>query len=182
MDEFQDTNRRQQGIIEALAGPPGRLFIVGDMRQSSYRFRQADVTVFKQVQDRIRAAGGQVIDLPLTYRTHQPLLLAIDDLLSPVIGTQPDPARDYYVPYSTMKAHRQEPPEGIQPPHIELVIGTAENAETARQKAAQALAVRLLQLKEEGQVQTWDEVALLFRASTGYADYETALEEASIPL
>jgi ATP-dependent helicase/nuclease subunit A len=123
------------------------------MRQSIYRFRQADVTVFKQVQDRIRAAGGQVIDLPLTYRTHQPLLLAIDDLLSPVIGTQPDPARDYYVPYSTMKAHRQEPPEGIQPPHIELVIGTAENAETARQKAAQALAVRLLQLKEEGQVQ-----------------------------
>ena len=181
VDEFQDTNRRQQGIIEALAGPPGRLFIVGDMRQSIYRFRQADVTVFKQVQDRIRAAGGQVIDLPLTYRTHQPLLLAIDDLLSPVIGTQPDPARDYYVPYSTMKAHRQEPPEGIQPPHIELVIGTAENAETARQKAAQALAVRLLQLKEEGQVQTWDEVALLFRASTGYADYETALEEASIP-
>ena len=41
--------------------------------------------------------------------------------------------------------------------------------------------MRLLQLKEEGQVQTWDEVALLFRASTGYADYETALEEASIP-
>ncbi len=181
VDEFQDTNRRQQGIIEALAGPPGRLFIVGDMRQSIYRFRQADVTVFKQVQDRIRAAGGQVIDLPLTYRTHQPLLLAIDDLLSPVIGIQPDPARDYYVPYSTMEAYRQEPPEGIQPPHIELVIGTAENAETARQKAAQALALRLLQLKEEGQVQTWDEVALLFRASTGYADYETALEEAGIP-
>jgi len=181
VDEFQDTNRRQQDIIEALAGPSGRLFIVGDMRQSIYRFRQADVTVFKQVQDRIRAAGGQVIDLPLTYRTHQPLLLAIDDLLSPVIGTQPDPARDYYVPYSTMEAHRQEPPECIQPPHIELVIGTAENTETAQQKAAQALALRLLQLKEEGQVQAWDEVALLFRASTGYADYETALEEAGIP-
>ncbi|MFA7408109.1 MAG: UvrD-helicase domain-containing protein [Anaerolineaceae bacterium] len=181
VDEFQDTNRRQQGIIEALAGPSGRLFIVGDMRQSIYRFRQADVTVFKQVQDRIRAAGGQVIDLPLTYRTHQPLLLAIDDLLSPVIGTQSDPARDYYVPYSTMEAHRQKPPECIQPPHIELVIGTAENTETAQQKAAQALALRLLQLKEEGQVQAWDEVALLFRASTGYADYETALEEAGIP-
>ncbi|NLN69301.1 MAG: UvrD-helicase domain-containing protein [Chloroflexi bacterium] len=181
VDEFQDTNRRQQGIIEALAGPLGRLFIVGDMRQSIYRFRQADVTVFKHVQDRIRAENGQVIDLPLTYRTHQPLLQAIDDLLSPVIGTQPDPARDYFVPYSKMEAFRKEPPGHTQPPHIELVIGTAENAETARPKAAQALALRLLQLKEEGQVQTWDEVALLFRASTGYADYETALEEAGIP-
>ena len=47
VDEFQDTNRRQQEIIEALAGKTGSLFIVGDMRQSIYRFRQADVTVFK---------------------------------------------------------------------------------------------------------------------------------------
>jgi ATP-dependent helicase/nuclease subunit A len=181
VDEFQDTNRRQQEIIEALAGSPGRLFIVGDMRQSIYRFRQADVTVFKKVQERINAAGGQEINLPLTYRTHQPLLLAIDDLLSPVIGTQPDPARDYYVPYLPLEAHRKEPLEYIQPPYIEFLIGAGENSEFARPMAAQALALRLLQLKEEGQIQNWDEVALLFRASTSYADYETALEEAGIP-
>jgi ATP-dependent helicase/nuclease subunit A len=39
----------------------------------------------------------------------------------------------------------------------------------------------LHQLKAQGQIQAWDEVALLFRASTGYADYEEALEEAGIP-
>jgi ATP-dependent exoDNAse (exonuclease V) beta subunit len=108
VDEFQDTNRRQQDIIEALAGPPGRLFIVGDMRQSIYRFRQADVTVFKHVQDRIRAEGGQIIDLQLTYRAHEPLLDATGDLLAPAIGVQPDPTKDYYVPYHTDDRLRKE--------------------------------------------------------------------------
>ena len=181
VDEFQDTNQRQQDIIEALAGPPGRLFIVGDMRQSIYRFRQADVTVFKHVQDRIRAEGGQIIDLPLTYRAHEPLLGATGDLLVPVIGTQPDPTKDYYVPYTPMVAHEKNPPEEVKPPYVELVFGVGEDTEAAHPTAAQALALRLLQLKEEGQIQSWDEVVLLFRAATGYADYEEALEEMCIP-
>jgi len=181
VDEFQDTNRRQQDIIEALAGLPGRLFIVGDMRQSIYRFRQADVTVFKHVQDRIRAEQGQIIDLPLTYRAHEPLLGATGDLLAAVIGAQPDPTRDYYVPYTPMVAYEKNPPEGVQSPYVEFVIGAGEDAETAHPTAARALAARLHQLKEEGQIRDWDEVALLFRASTGYADYEEALEEAGIP-
>lgn len=181
VDEFQDTNQRQQDIIEALAGTPGRLFIVGDMRQSIYRFRQADVTVFKHVQDRIRAEGGQIIDLPLTYRAHAPLLGAIGDLLAPVIGTQPDPTRNYYVPYTPMVAFKNTPPEGVQPPYVEFVFGVGEDTEAAHPTSARALALRLLQLKEEGQFQGWDEVALLFRASTGYADYEEALEEMGIP-
>jgi ATP-dependent helicase/nuclease subunit A len=181
VDEFQDTNRRQQDIIEALAGEPGRLFIVGDMRQSIYRFRQADVTVFKHVQDRIRGEIGQIIDLPLTYRAHEPLLGATGDLLAPVIGVQPDPTRDYYVPYTPMVANQKNPPAGVQPPFVEFVIGAGEDAETAHPTAARALALRLQQLKAEGQIQKWDEVALLFRASTGYEDYEEALEEMGIP-
>jgi ATP-dependent helicase/nuclease subunit A len=181
VDEFQDTNRRQQYIIEALAGTPGRLFIVGDMRQSIYRFRQADVTVFKRVQDRISAEAGQIIDLPLTYRAHEPLLLATGDLLAPVIGEQPDPTRDYYVPYTPMVANQKNPPAGVQPPYVEFVIGAGENAETAHPTAARALALRLQQLKAQGQIKSWDEVALLFRASTGYAEYEAALEGMGIP-
>jgi ATP-dependent helicase/nuclease subunit A len=181
VDEFQDTNQRQQDIIESLAGPPGRLFIVGDMRQSIYRFRQADVTVFKYVQDRIRAEGGQIIDLPLTYRAHEPLLGATGDLLASTIGVEPDPTRDYYVPYTPMVAKEKNPPEGVQPPYVEFVIGAGEDAEAAHPTAARALALRLHQLKAQGEIQVWDEVALLFRASTGYADYEAALEEMGIP-
>lgn len=181
VDEFQDTNQRQQEIIESLAGEPGRLFIVGDMRQSIYRFRQADVTVFKHVQERIKAEQGLVITLPLTYRAHQPLLLATESLLAPLIGTQPDPARDYYVPFTSMEAYQKLPPNHVQPPHVEFIVGVGEDTASASPTAARALTHRLQQLKEEGQIKSWDEVALLFGATIAYADYEEALEEAGIP-
>jgi ATP-dependent helicase/nuclease subunit A len=46
---------------------------------------------------------------------------------------------------------------------------------------ARALARRLLELKGEKQIRTWDDVVLLFRASGGYGYYEDAFEEAGIP-
>jgi len=181
VDEFQDTNQRQREIVRALAGAPGRLFIVGDMRQSIYRFRRADVTVFGEELERIRGEGGLVVDLDRTYRAHEPLLLATGDLLAGVIGTEPDPSRKYYVPYTPLVADRKEAPEGTRPPYVEFVLGAGSDAEAARPAAARALIMRLLQLRDEGQIKKWDEVALLFRASTTFPVYEQALEEAGIP-
>ena len=181
VDEYQDTNQRQRDIVNALAGKRGGLFIVGDMRQSIYRFRRADVTVFREEQERIRQEGGSLIDLDRTYRAHEPLLNATGDLLKGVIGTDEADPRKYYVPYTALVADKKELPEGIQSPHVEFVLGAAEEAETARSLAARALIERLLQFKKEKQIQKWDEVALLFRASTGFPFYEEALEEAEIP-
>src|SRR5205085_9215502 len=57
VDEFQDTNERQRQIVEALAGVAdglaGRLFVVGDAKQSIYRFRGAEVSVFQQLDQAI---------------------------------------------------------------------------------------------------------------------------------
>ena len=181
VDEFQDTNQRQREIVEALTGSPGRLFIVGDMRQSIYRFRQADVTVFRDIQERINREGGLLVDLKKTYRAHEPLLLATGDLLSEVIGTEPDPDRKYYIPYTPLIANDKNPPGGIIQPHVEFIFGAGEDTDSARLLAARALAERLWQLKEESQIKKWDEVTLLFRASTGFPVYEEALEEAGIP-
>ena len=47
VDEFQDTNRVQLELIERLRGPETRLFMVGDEHQSIYRFRNADLEVFR---------------------------------------------------------------------------------------------------------------------------------------
>jgi ATP-dependent helicase/nuclease subunit A len=181
VDEFQDTNERQRTLIKALAGAPGRRFIVGDARQSIYRFRRADVTVFRTEQREVEKAGGLVVDLGMTYRTHEPLLFAMSDLLHDVMGTQEIPDQPYYVPFSPLAAYRKQAPEHILPPHIEVVMGTGEDAESARPQAARALAQRLGELKAEGQIRSWDDVALLLRASTGFVDYETTLEDAGIP-
>lgn len=181
VDEFQDTNHRQQEIVLALAGTPGRLFIVGDPRQSIYRFRKADVTVFRAEETRIKRQEGRVIELKRTYRAHAPLLETTGNLLAGVINAPRESMPDYYIPYSAMVAERTEPDEGYNPPHVEFILGVGEDADSARPLMAKALAARLLELKAEKQIQKWEDVALLFRASTGFPFYEEAFEEAGIP-
>ncbi len=52
VDEYQDTNALQDAIYRCLASPSGdNLFLVGDLKQSIYRFRQADPTIFKEKLD-----------------------------------------------------------------------------------------------------------------------------------
>jgi ATP-dependent helicase/nuclease subunit A len=184
VDEFQDTNERQRRIVYALIGFPksqaGSLFVVGDAKQSIYRFRGADVTVFRRVQTDVTAAGGQHIDLDLTFRPHKPLLTVTNALLQPILGTQDDPTRPYDVPFAPLRAHRPSPAEGIREPFIELHLGIGGDADEGRRAVAAGLSQRLVELCESEGVK-WGQVALLFRASTHFDDYEDALERADIP-
>jgi len=182
VDEFQDTNARQREIILALAGDePGRLFVVGDARQSIYRFRGADVTVFTGLQDDIRRQGGLGIDLDQTFRAHPDLLESTGALLAPVMGSAFDPQQPFRIPYAALRSQRSTPRPGTQPPYVECILAAAEDSESARRAAAQALARRLLELRSSGEIPSWDQVALLFRASTTFPVYEQALESAGIP-
>jgi ATP-dependent helicase/nuclease subunit A len=182
VDEYQDTNGRQQEIIQSLCGgQPGSLFVVGDARQSIYRFRGADVTVFRRLQEEMREPRGEVVELDLTFRAHPALLGPMDELLAPILGTQDLPDVLFHVPYSSMRSARKSAREGIAAPYVEILCGVGPSAEEARPVAAQVLAQRLIELYAEGQIQRWDDVALLFRASTGFQPYEDALESAGIP-
>ena len=202
VDEFQDTNTRQRQIVYALSGfqgrgeaspetavlnseaPPGMprpyLFVVGDGKQSIYRFRGADVTVFREVQADVTAGGGRQVDLDLTFRAHAPLVEALNALLAPILGEADDPARPFQVPFAPLHAFRQTPHSDIRPPYVEFHLGLSENTEEGRQAAAGALARRLHELHGQEGV-SWGEVALLFRASTGFPPYEEALEQSGIP-
>jgi ATP-dependent exoDNAse (exonuclease V) beta subunit len=182
VDEFQDTNERQREIVDALCGGvQGKLFIVGDARQSIYRFRGADVSVFRRVQRDLQARRGKIFELKCTFRTHDGLLQEMDGLLAPILGEDDDPERLYRVPYTALDADRKKPDSAVAPPFTELIIGIGEGAGEARPQAARALARRLVELKELGEINAYDDVALLFRASTGFGEYEEALEDAGIP-
>ncbi|HEU4439859.1 MAG TPA: UvrD-helicase domain-containing protein, partial [Methylomirabilota bacterium] len=82
VDEFQDTDPIQAEVLLLLAGAPsaerdwtrvplrpGALFVVGDPKQSIYRFRRADIDVYQQVRQRIEATGGQVAVLTACFRS-----------------------------------------------------------------------------------------------------------------
>jgi ATP-dependent helicase/nuclease subunit A len=202
VDEFQDTNQRQREIVYALAGfdtpaapasnlgqelseePPANtlpsLFVVGDAKQSIYRFRGADVAVFRQVQADIRAAGGTLINFDLTFRAHKALVETTNALLAPLMAAEDDPARPYDVPFIPLTAHRPTPRGGISAPYLEFQLGLGDDRSEGRLAAATGLAQRLHELHAAGQLD-WQDVALLFRASTAFGVYEDALEGAGIP-
>lgn len=82
VDEFQDTDPIQAQILLYLTGAnleekdwrkleprPGSLFLVGDEKQSIYRFRRADVDTFRFMRDRIAATGGLILDLNTSFRS-----------------------------------------------------------------------------------------------------------------
>ncbi len=188
VDEFQDTNERQRRIVYALSGftPPasratrGSLFVVGDAKQSIYRFRGADVTVFRRVQDDVARAGGRTHALDVTFRPHRVLVTTLNRLLAPLLDELARPGRPYAVPFAPLTAWRSEPRAGVSAPYVEFHLGLGQDAAEGRTATAAALAARLQQLHAAENV-AWEDVALLFRASTHFSDYEDALERASIP-
>ena len=169
---------------KALAMTPplaGELFIVGDAKQSIYKFRGADVSVFRQVQADMQAADGLTVDLDLTFRAHQALVQNLNDLLRPVLGEAADLTQPYEVPFAELRAQRKKPKKQVVcAPFVEFHLGVGENAASGRVAAAVALAQRLHTLHRE-EVFAWSDMALLFRASSGFAVYEDALERAGIP-
>ena len=82
VDEFQDTDPIQAEVMFYLTGEavaeknwrklvprPGSLFIVGDPKQSIYRFRRADITTYLQVKERIQNSGGEILRLTSNFRS-----------------------------------------------------------------------------------------------------------------
>ena len=99
VDEFQDTDPIQAEILFFLTGrrddaerdwtrlapEPGSLFLVGDPKQSIYRFRRADIDIYNLVKDRIVASGGEILELSANFRS----LGSIADWVNPLF----DPGR-----------------------------------------------------------------------------------------
>lgn len=179
VDEFQDTNDRQRRIVQALTGAgQGTLFVVGDAKQSIYRFRGAEVSVFRQMEEEL-AERKAVLELSRTFRQHRPLLAQLDELLPGVMGTA-DPGALYETPYRPLETER-EPGPVVKPPFLEFTLGLGGSSDEGRQVASHALAHRLAEMHADGELRDWDQVALLFRASSGFAPYEDALEAHGIP-
>ena len=80
VDEYQDTNALQDALYRCLASPAGDdLFLVGDLKQSIYRFRQADPSIFREKLDRWPdLPGGAARPRPPEGTAGQNALLALD--------------------------------------------------------------------------------------------------------
>jgi ATP-dependent helicase/nuclease subunit A len=85
VDEFQDTNPTQAELLHTLTAK-AELTIVGDIKQSIYGFRRADIRVFQQFRDRILANNGKEVILSTSFRTHQTLINHLNQIFSPLLA------------------------------------------------------------------------------------------------
>ena len=167
VDEFQDTNRLQCELIDLLATED--LFFVGDEFQSIYRFRHADVEVFRER----REASGGVLALTENYRSRPEVLQVINHLFSSDFG-------DAFQPLSAA-GRFEDPAFG---PAVELLVtdkSTYKDSGTHwRAAEAKHVASRVKELVDSGEA-TPGEIVLLFAAGTDARLYETALRELGLP-
>lgn len=82
VDEFQDTNPTQAELLTNLTAK-AELTIVGDIKQSIYGFRRADIRVFQQFRDRILRSNGKEVVLSTSFRTHETLIEQFNQIFAP---------------------------------------------------------------------------------------------------
>ena len=197
VDEFQDTSRLQWRLIELLvdawgegegaADAPTSIFIVGDRKQSIYRFRHAEVTLLDEAARKISALRpGRRVRHAITtsFRAVPELLSFVNALSDAVQSDQTMPERFTYTDVDRF------PAEGSAPGHLRdgaPVLGLI--AEPTMAGCASAVAAEVERLLKTATVRTKDgpprparpdDVAILFRARAGHQFFEDALESRGI--
>jgi ATP-dependent exoDNAse (exonuclease V) beta subunit len=206
IDEFQDTDGLQAEMLSAIADNLGAsLFVVGDIKQSIYRFRHADPTLFAEY---IKRAGegndAAYIPLSCSFRMSGALMSAINRIFASiwrggVIGgginkvryeplAEPDDA-DWW-------ESRNKP--GGFPPAAILTYDTAlddepPSVDEARASLASSIAARLRDMRKSG-CEVWDkgkrkmkpiewrDMAVLVPSRGQYRAIEAAFGDAGIPV
>jgi ATP-dependent helicase/nuclease subunit A len=188
VDEFQDTDEVQGEILRRLGGPAlngGRLFLVGDDKQSIYRFRGAKPRIFQEFRAGFAAAGRHA--LTENYRSVPAILDFVNALFADVFAETGEGARLVPGP-KTFPATSGPAVEFLwtDEPVDEDAGGTRLATSDQRKIEARWIARRLHQRLNEG----WKvrdpgsgklrdagagDIALLFRSMASVGDYEAAL-------
>jgi ATP-dependent helicase/nuclease subunit A len=82
VDEYQDINATQDKLIQALGreNADANRFLVGDVKQSIYRFRQADPSIFRRYAREWRGEKGRMIPLTENFRSRESLLAFVNSV------------------------------------------------------------------------------------------------------
>ena len=218
IDEFQDTDPLQSELVLLLAAAedtndwraarpaPGKLFVVGDPKQSIYRFRRADIRIYQQVQRIFEraaedGAGAAVERLGVNFRSRPGLVGWANDAFPQILRDDPEhrgAQADYGAPIA---AHR----EGTSPGVVVINSGDVFERVAMARDAEADLLVRLIYALTEnragfGQLPCGDcqacrrreactaprpprmgDIAVLVRTRTAIDTYTTAFDKHAIP-
>ncbi len=179
VDEFQDTNEEQRELVYLLAGGNrdkllgDRLFVVGDGKQSIYRFRGADVSVFKRVREAIASTGGKNIVLADNYRSTPEIMNSCNCLFRDLLGTN----EESDVSAQDLTAHR----EGGEKPLVEVIINENSSGAVAREAEANLIASKLKEIVTHDPEINYGDMAILVPAIDLGPRFIRALSQVGIP-
>lgn len=196
LDELQDTDPVQMELVELLCGAGlqhGKLFAVGDHKQSIYRFRGADVSLFTRLRESVASEGR--LDLTLNFRSQPGVTRFVNALFAKRLEE-----------YQPLKAHHQRVGDAD---NVEFLWAIPANdqaqsedeanegdssasprrsSQELREAEADAIARRIVELLADPKVRLLGEkendpprrierkdITLLFRSMTNVATYEAAL-------
>ena len=211
LDEFQDTSRLQWNIFSELCtellstnthrdGPPRTVFIVGDSKQSIYRFRQADARILADAATELSPYGVEPYNMDRSYRTAQVVLDFVNAAFDPVFDCFP--IGDFR-PHQTAHDSTDNPvvpnfgSVTVVHPFTQFAAdpnGAAPQVSPLEQEAHFVAATIQSALKGEARWTVWDksqkiarplearDCAILYRNATHATEFEGALRACGIPV
>lgn len=196
IDEFQDTDPIQGELLLFLAEEkpgtasrwqevcllPGKLLVVGDPKQSIYRFRGADITAYELFTDLILKQGGQKCFLQQNYRSNPDIVTLANEVCSRAM-IQQSAFQPAYVPIFPFK---QTDAPSVEWLLVQTPVGEKALSDDYRHNQAEQIAIWVREnigklTLHNGRKLTYGDIALLSRVGTHTRIYTDALRRYDIP-
>ena len=205
LDEFQDTDPLQIELAVLIASAdsdagtkpwpdcsvvPGRLFVVGDPKQSIYRFRRADIELFRTVAEILGVREGSTQALTRSFRARPAIVDFVNEVFQPLMAPD-DPLQAQYDPLTPDRGPCEATPDPVR------TFGTAAPKSTdldqLRRTEARELAAIVRRVRDEHwQVRDrstssatrdarFADIAILLPTRTTLPYLEEALDDADVP-
>ena len=187
VDEFQDTDPLQGELLlylseapgrsarswKEVVPAPGRLFVVGDPKQSIYRFRGADIAAYEGFIERLRAGGALACDLTANFRSAPGVVRPVNDVFTRAMKAEPGAQPAYK---AILAAKPERPGPCVQVAAVTDPSGEADAAMCQRTEAAW-VAGRIL----SEPARPLKDFAVLLRSSSALPAFLDAFKRAGIP-
>lgn len=132
VDEFQDTDPIQSEVMLYLTGidvkekdwrklisRPGSLFVVGDPKQSIYRFRRADIDTYNFVKKIIREGGGEILTFTTNFRSLKDPGDLCNSVFEELLAQEENPYQALYYPVNTVRENETGTAFGVKVLEVE---------------------------------------------------------------
>ena len=190
IDEYQDSNYVQETLLTAVSGVKNgneNLFMVGDVKQSIYRFRLARPELFMDKYHRFSTeeSSQQRIDLHRNFRSRREVVEAVNDIFYPLMEKNlGNVAYDAEAALYAGAVYPDYENADCCKPEL-LLVPSQESGMERREQEAAAVAGRIRELVETQEIPeiTYKDIVLLLRSMSGWAEtYQKVFEQEGIPL